>query len=106
MPLTGQGSCVPGSLGVPVTPGVGADVVASSPMILEALELLGVQLPLGVVGLGAELATKVCSGHRLRPEGTTIYIFTCVLLSQVSLLHTMSSCLVFLALQWFVLFVG
>ena len=68
MPLTGQGSCVPGSLGVPVTPGVGADVVASSPMILEALELLGVQLPLGVVGLGAELAPKVCSGYWLRPE--------------------------------------
>lgn len=31
---------------------------------------LGVELPLGIMGLVAELAPKVCSGHRLRPERT------------------------------------
>lgn len=40
-------------------------------MILDVLELLGVQIPLGVVGLGAELEPKVCSGHQLRLEGTS-----------------------------------
>ena len=44
---------------VPVTPSVGADVVASSPMILDVLEHLGLELPLSVVGLGTELAPKV-----------------------------------------------
>ena len=41
---------------VPVTPGVGADVVSytSEPMILGMLEHLGVDLPLGVLGLAAE----------------------------------------------------
>lgn len=43
----------------PVTPSVGADVVASSPMILDVLEHLGLELPLSVVGLGTELAPKV-----------------------------------------------
>ena len=49
---------------VPVTPCVGADVVASSPMILGFLEHLRVKLPLGVVGPGAEPAPKVCSGQQ------------------------------------------
>ena len=34
------------------------------------LEHLGVELPLGVVGLAVEFAPKVCSGHWPRPEGT------------------------------------
>ena len=38
-------------------------------MILGMLELLGVELFLGVVGLHRELALKVCSGHCLRLEG-------------------------------------
>ena len=33
------------------------------------LEHLGVELPLGVVGLGAEPVPKVCSAQKLRPEG-------------------------------------
>ena len=49
----GGGSCVPGSQGVPVTLGVGADVVASLTVILCVLKYLGVNLPLGVVRLGA-----------------------------------------------------
>ena len=36
------------------------------PMILGVLEHLGVELPLGVVGLGAKLMPKVCSGYQLR----------------------------------------
>ena len=59
----GRDSCVPGPKVVPVTPGVGVDVVASSLMILGVLELLGVQLPLGVVELTVEQAPKVCSRH-------------------------------------------
>ena len=39
-------------------------------MILGMLEHLGVELPLGVVGLAVEFAPKVCSGHWPRPEGT------------------------------------
>jgi hypothetical protein len=35
------------------------------PVILGVLEHLGVDLPLGVVGLGTEPVPKVCSGHRL-----------------------------------------
>ena len=42
----------------------------SDPMILGVLECLGVELPLGVVGLVAEFGPKVCSGHWLRLEGT------------------------------------
>ena len=62
---------VPVSLdpGDPVPLGVGADVVVSSPLILSVLDHLGVELPLCVVGLGAEPGSKVCSGHRLRLEG-------------------------------------
>jgi hypothetical protein len=33
------------------------------------LEHLEVELPLGVLGLGAEPVPKVCSAHNLRPEG-------------------------------------
>lgn len=32
------------------------------------LKHLGVELPLGVVGLGAELPPNICSGYRLRLE--------------------------------------
>jgi hypothetical protein len=32
------------------------------PLILGVLERLGVELPLGVVGLAVEFAPKVCSG--------------------------------------------
>ena len=39
-------------------------------MILGVLELLGVDLPVGIVGLAAEFMPKVCSGHQLRSEGT------------------------------------
>ena len=39
-------------------------------MILGVLECLGVELPLGVVGLAAEFRPKVCSGLQLRAEGT------------------------------------
>jgi hypothetical protein len=50
-----------------VTPGVGADVWGS-PMFLDMLEHLGMELPLGLVGLDSEQAPKVCSGHWLRPR--------------------------------------
>ena len=62
LPLPGQGFLSLWILGVPVTPGVGADVVASSPVILGVLEHLGDELALGVVALGAEPTPKVCSG--------------------------------------------
>ena len=39
-------------------------------MIQGALEHLGVEFPLGIVGLTAEFVPKVCSGHQLRLEGT------------------------------------
>jgi hypothetical protein len=56
MPLTRQGFLCPCILGDSVTPDVGA-----FPVILRVLEHLGVELPLGVVGLGAESAPKVYS---------------------------------------------
>jgi hypothetical protein len=56
--LAGQGCLHPWILGVPVTQDLGADVVASSPVILGLLEHLGVKLSLGVVGLGAETSPK------------------------------------------------
>ena len=34
------------------------------------LECLGVELPLGVVGLAAEFSPEVCGWHQSRPEGT------------------------------------
>jgi hypothetical protein len=51
--------------------------VVSSSMILrglEVLELLGIQFPLGVMGLGAELEPKVYSVHQLRPEGDVLIL--------------------------------
>lgn len=48
--------------------------MASSPLILGVLEHLGVGLPLGVVGVGAEPVPKVCSGHWFRLEGPE-YLF-------------------------------
>jgi hypothetical protein len=36
------------------------------------LECLGMELPLGVVGLTVEFAPEVCSGHWTRPEGTCV----------------------------------
>jgi hypothetical protein len=40
------------------------------PVVLALLEHLGVELPLGVVVLVAEFASKVCSGHQPRSKGT------------------------------------
>jgi hypothetical protein len=42
-------------------------------MIMGVLEHLGVQHPLGVVWLGAELAPEIYSGHWLRQEGTSFF---------------------------------
>jgi hypothetical protein len=39
-------------------------------VVLGELEILGVELLLDVVGLAAEFEPKVCSGHRLRLEGS------------------------------------
>ena len=39
------------------------------PVVLDVLELLEMELPLGVMGLTAEFMPKVCSGHQPRPEG-------------------------------------
>ena len=39
-------------------------------MILDVLECLGVELPLDIVGLAAEVTPKVCSGHQPRRERT------------------------------------
>ena len=39
-------------------------------MIVDVLECLGVELPLGVVGLTVEFAPKVCLRHRSRLEET------------------------------------
>jgi hypothetical protein len=38
-------------------------------MMLGVLECLGVELPLGVVGLTVEFVIKVCSGHWPRQMG-------------------------------------
>ena len=43
------------------------------PGILGVLEHLGVELPLGVVGLAAEFAPKVCSGCWPRHTGRNLY---------------------------------
>ena len=42
----------------------------TDPMIQGKLECLGVEIPLGVLGLAAKFTPKVCSGHLTRPEGT------------------------------------
>jgi hypothetical protein len=44
-------------------------ILTSDPLILGVLECLGVDLPLGVVGLAAEFMPKVCSVHQPRLEG-------------------------------------
>ena len=54
IPLARQGFLSPCIAGVEVTPGVGADVVAPSPVILGVLEHLGFRLRLRVLGLHAE----------------------------------------------------
>jgi hypothetical protein len=60
VPLTGWILLSPWIPECPSYSRFGLDDVASSPMILGVLEFLGVQLPLSVVGLGAELTPKVC----------------------------------------------
>jgi hypothetical protein len=68
-------SCNPEILGVPDLLGVklpwrpwDSDVTkllgSWDPLILDMLERLGVELPLGVVGLAMEFAPKICSGHQ------------------------------------------
>jgi hypothetical protein len=47
-------------------------LLTSDPMILGEFECLGVELPLGVVGLAAKFGSKVWSGLRPRPEGTHV----------------------------------
>lgn len=63
----GGDSCLPGSCGggwvVPVSLGVGADIVASSPVILGLLEHMGVELSWGVGGW-------VRSQHQRSAQGT------------------------------------
>jgi hypothetical protein len=56
MPLAKQEFLCPWILGASATPDVGA-----FPVILGVVEHLGVELLLGVVGLGAESAPKVYS---------------------------------------------
>lgn len=55
MPQAWWGFLCPWIPGGPSCSQFGAGVVASSSLILVALEILGVQLPLGVLGLVAEL---------------------------------------------------
>lgn len=69
MPLAKKGFLHPWILRDQVTLGVGVDFV-SSPLILGVSEHLAVGLPLGVVGLGADPAPKVCEGQYFRLEGT------------------------------------
>jgi len=59
IPLAKWGSLCHWIPWVPVTPSVVADIVASSPVILCMLEQLGIELLLGVVGLGVEPVLKV-----------------------------------------------
>jgi hypothetical protein len=57
---------------VSVIPDVGGRccvLLTSDPLILGVLEHLGVELPLGVVGLAAEFVPKVCSGRLPRQTG-------------------------------------
>lgn len=51
MPLAGQGFLCSWILGNPFTSGVGTDVVASSHLILDVLDHLGLWLTLSVVPL-------------------------------------------------------
>lgn len=51
-------------------PGVTNLLGSCDSVVLEVLELLGVDLPLGVVGLAMVFESKFCLGHWLRQEGT------------------------------------
>lgn len=60
-------------LGDSVTPCIGIDIgidIVASLVILGIPEHLIFGLPLGIVGVDAELASKVCSEHWFRLEGT------------------------------------
>jgi hypothetical protein len=48
-----------------------------NPVVLGVLEHLGVELLLGVVGLAAEFAPEICSGHWPRPErcNCVLYVY-------------------------------
>ena len=54
--------------------GVNTQGLLRVPLILSlgVLEHLGVELPPGVVELAVEFMSKVCSGHRPRPEAKYI----------------------------------
>ena len=41
-------------------------------VILGVLEQLGMELPLGIVGLAVEFVPKVCSGHQPRQTGRNL----------------------------------
>ena len=58
--------------------GFGADIVTSSPVILGMLEHLRLELALSVVRLSVEPVPKVCSGHRLRLEETSVTVWAWV----------------------------
>ena len=54
------------------------------------LEHLGVELPLGVVGLAAEFVPKVCSGH---PLGLFGVMFSVHLVKTCMIVMTVAVCL-------------
>ena len=69
--LRSEVAIAPGQTGVPMSldpRGPNYCFVALSPMILGLSEYLGMDLPLGVVGLVAKLVPKVSSRHHLRSE--------------------------------------
>ena len=59
MPLARRDFVGPWILGDPVTLDIRGNAVPSSPVILGMLEHLGVEHPLGVLGLGVEPVPKV-----------------------------------------------
>ena len=44
------------------------------PVILGVSDILGVELPLGVVGVIGEPAPRVHSGHRCKPEASYVFL--------------------------------
>jgi hypothetical protein len=92
---TGRNPChwsdgVPACLGltIPNHPSVGnrcCVLLTSDPLILGMLELLGVELPLGVVWLAAEFVPKVCSGHWPRQIRRLVSFFYFLSLSKTYL---------------------
>jgi hypothetical protein len=69
---------------MPLDPGVTMLLGSWDPLILGLLELPGVELPLGVVGLAAEFVPKVYAGHRPRhtrrnmcPWSVGVPVFLC-----------------------------